>query len=146
MKKIFFLILIISHCHYVFNQNLDIGNRIDKVPDTFDLIGKSSTDNSKIYRFNGVFPTTVFSHSVDKYEIKIHNQTIVSTHFVLLPKDQSEKVPSELIQKLKAKSGIDPVIKGSKYYFDDGKVRTVIHRKNEPLYGGDKIFVMVIYI
>jgi len=144
MKKVFQLLLLIIVIKVPVNgQNLDLGQKIEKVPNTFKLIGISSKDNSKIYRFIETFPTTVFSYSVDYFEVKIHENTVVSLHFVLRPKDKLNEVPIDLIEKIKLKSGHEPLKKDSKYFFDDISNKTVVARQNIPDYNGDKIHILV---
>lgn len=126
-----------------YSQDLTLGNRLDKIPGYFELIGASSKDNSRIYSLKENSPSTIFSYSVDKYEIKIHKNIIVSMHFVLIPKDKGDNVPEDLINKVKLKGGREPIKKDSKYYFDDISSKTVILRAKIPEYGGDKIHIQV---
>ena len=144
MKRIIlFLTIIFLTCKLVISQNFDLGHRFDKIPNTFELVGISSKDTSKIYRSKEKNPTTVFSYTVDKFEIRVHNKTIVSLHFVLNPKNKTSNVPVDLIDKIKTKSGREPLKEDSQYYFDDISSKTVIFRKNIPEYGGDKIHIVV---
>ena len=144
MKRIIlFLTIVLLTYKLGISQNFDLGQKFDKVPDTFELIGISSKDTSKIYRFREKNLTTVFSYTVDKFEIRVHKKTIVSLHFVLNPKNKSSNVPTDLIDKVKTKSGREPLKKDSQYYFDDISSKTVIFRKNIPEYGGDKIHIVV---
>lgn len=126
----------------IFSQNYDLGQKFDNTQSNFELVGISSKDNSKMYRFKEDFSTTVFSYTVDKFEIRVYNDIIVSLHFVLNPKDKTGRIPKTLIEKVKLKSGREPLIKGSKYYFDDESSKTVIFRQDIPDYGGDKIHTM----
>lgn len=142
MKKIIILICTIFISSTIYCQNFDLGETLNEIPETLKLIGISSKDNSKIYRFNQEFPSTVFSYEVDKFEIKIYQNTIVSLHFVLKPKDNTSNVPIELIEKVKLKSGNSPVLKDSKYFFDDISSKTIIFRKNIIDYGGDRIHIL----
>jgi len=142
LLKINFLIFILISS-VVYGQNYNIDQHLDKIPSSFELIGISSKDNSKIYRYKESFPTTVFSFDVDKYEIKIHKNIIVGLHFVLLPKDKNNNVPYTLIDKVSQKSGIKPIFKNSKYYFDDITSKTQIFRQYIPDYGGDRIHIMI---
>lgn len=127
-------------------QNYEIGQKFNNSDPNFTLLGVSSKDNSKIYRYKQSFPTTVFSYNVAYFEIKAYNNKIVNLHFVLNPKDRSTSVPKDLIDKVKSKSGVMPVLKNNKYYFDDDISRTMIFRENKLEYGGDKIHVMVVSI
>jgi hypothetical protein len=129
----------------VASQSYNIGDKIDNIPSYFELLGVSSKDNSKIYRLKVNFPTTSFSYKVDKFEIKVWNNTIVTLHFVLFPKDtQINIVPLDLLEKIKAKSGTTYFQKESKFYFDENEVRTVVFRESLELYEGDRIHISVI--
>ena len=146
MIKTIILLLFISISNIsLYSQFYDIGDKIYSTPSNYQIIGISSKDNSKIYRYKDKFPTTVFSYTVDKYEIKIRDNTVVGMHFVLYPTDNNYNVvPESLINKIKIKSGNEPLKKGIKYYFDDGSTRTIVYRKNIPDYGGDRIFIYVV--
>lgn len=143
MKTFMLIVSLFLSWTICFCQDLTLGNRLDKIPDYFQLIGASSKDNSRIYRLKNNFPSTIFSYTVDKYEIKIHKNIIVSMHFVLLPKDKSQTIPDDLINRVKLKSGREPTKRNSNYYFDDISSRTVILRANMTEYGGDKIHIQV---
>ena len=144
MKTSFLYLLFTVFGITSFSQGFNIGDSFNNTSETFDLIGISSKDNSRIYRYKGTFPSTVFSYTVDKFEIKVHKGLIVSLHFVLNPKDNTGVIPKSLIEQIKIKSGTDPTIKDSKYYFDEYTSRTVVYRDDLPQYGGDRIFIMVI--
>ena len=62
---------------------------------------------------------------------------------MLNPENKTSNVPVDLIDKVKIKSGREPLKKDSQYYFDDISSKTVIFRKNIPEYGGDKIHTVV---
>ncbi len=145
MKLTLSLILILFISELVFYQDYSLGNRMVKIPDSWELISISSKDNSKIYRLKGRAPSTVFSYTVDKFEIIIHNNTIVTLHYVLFPKDSGTSVPIDLINGVIRRGGEKPIIKDSRYYWSDNTSRTVIYRAKNQAYGGDRIFIQVVW-
>jgi len=144
MKKyIFFFIIFILHLNS-YSQGVDLGDKFSPVASKFKLIGITSKDNSKIYRYTDVFPTTVFTYNVDEFEIKVLNDIVVSLHFVLNPVDNNISVPQSLIKNIEQKSNCQPLKKGGKFYFDDVSSKTIVFRKEMSEYGGDKIHIAVI--
>lgn len=145
MKLILSLILSLFIIESAFCQDYSLGNRMVKIPESWELVSISSKDNSKLYRLKGSAPSTVFAYNVDKFEILIHNNTIVTLHFILFPKDNGTSVPNDIINGVIRRSGEEPIKKDSRYYWSDNTSRTIIYRENSQSYGGDKIFIMVVW-
>jgi len=125
--------------------DFNIGDKISDIPSYFTHLGTTASDNSKIYRINRNFESTVFSFTVYQFEIKIFENTIVALHFILNPKDStSRSIPLSLVEQIKTKSGVQYIYKDSKYFFDEGPTRTIVSREDSPIYGGDKIHIMTI--
>ncbi len=144
MKKCVIFLTFLLFQLSTYSQGVDLGDKFSSVASKFKLIGITSKDNSKIYRYTDIFPTTVFSYKVDKFEIKVLNDKIVSLHFVLIPVDNSNDVPLSLVKNIEQKSKRQAIKKGDKYFFDDISSKTIVFRKDMPEYGGDKIHIAVI--
>jgi len=143
MKSLCIFFILLSISSLCISQDYKINEGIEKLDEKFELIGVSSKDNSKIYLYKEKYPTTVFSYIVNRFEIKIYKNTIVGLHYVLEPKDNTGNIPKELINQISEKSGREPILKDSSYYFDDISSKTTIFRKQVSEYGGDKIHILI---